>query len=121
MAYFAELVRRFGGVHPALASYNAGEHRVVEWNSDRPGLELDEYIDDIPFPETQAYVKKIIGTADDYRRLYADAAGAGQKAAAKAGTTSKHKPSPTAKKKTAPPKKTASPKKNQPSVPLTIS
>jgi soluble lytic murein transglycosylase len=30
----------------------------------------DEFIDDIPYPETQNYVKKILGTTDDYRRLY---------------------------------------------------
>ena len=27
-------------------------------------------VDDIPFPETQNYVKRILGTAEDYRRLY---------------------------------------------------
>ena len=30
----------------------------------------DEFIDDIPFPETQNYVKRILGTAEDYRYLY---------------------------------------------------
>ena len=34
----------------------------------------DEFIDDIPFPETQNYVKRILGTAEDYRRLYGSAA-----------------------------------------------
>ena len=32
------------------------------------------FIDDIPFPETQNYVKRILGTAEDYRRLYGAAA-----------------------------------------------
>ena len=36
----------------------------------------DEFIDDIPFPETQIYVKKILGTAEDYRQLYGDRADA---------------------------------------------
>jgi soluble lytic murein transglycosylase len=71
-AYFADLVRRSSGIAQALASYNAGERRVAQWNAERPGLELDEYIDDIPFPETQTYVKKILGTSEDYRRLYAE-------------------------------------------------
>jgi soluble lytic murein transglycosylase len=69
-AYFADLVRQFGGAHFALATYNAGPNRVQRWISDKPGLERDEFIDDIPFPETQNYVKKILGTAEDYRRLY---------------------------------------------------
>ena len=69
-AYFADLVRQFGGAHYALATYNAGPNRVARWIAQRPGIDRDEFIDDIPFPETQAYVKKILGTAEDYRRLY---------------------------------------------------
>jgi soluble lytic murein transglycosylase len=72
MVCFADALRRSGDVTRALAGYNAGEARVVRWNAERPGLELDEYIDDIPFSETQTYVKKILGTAEDYRRLYAE-------------------------------------------------
>jgi soluble lytic murein transglycosylase len=68
--YFARLVDQFGAEHLALASYNAGESRVVRWVAERPGLERDEFIDDIPFPETQNYVKRILGTAEDYRALY---------------------------------------------------
>ncbi len=68
--YIADLMRQFGGAAYALAGYNAGEHRVVRWRAERPGLPVDEWIDDIPFPETQNYVKRILGTAEDYRRLY---------------------------------------------------
>jgi soluble lytic murein transglycosylase len=68
--YFATLVERFGGTHYALASYNAGENRVVRWKAERPGIDEDEFIDDIPYPETQNYVKRILGTAEDYRMLY---------------------------------------------------
>ena len=68
--YFSELLRQFGDAAPALAAYNAGEHRVVKWLAERPGLDRDEFIDDIPFPETQNYVKRILGTAEDYRILY---------------------------------------------------
>ncbi len=70
MTYFKDLMDRFGGAHFALAGYNAGEHRVVRWKAERPGVPQDEFIDDIPFPETQNYVKRILGTAEDYRRLY---------------------------------------------------
>ena len=70
MRYFKDLMDRFGGAHYALASYNAGEQRIARWIAERPGLDQDEFIDDIPFPETQNYVKRILGTADDYRRLY---------------------------------------------------
>ena len=68
--YFARLVRQFGGTYYALASYNAGENRVVRWKGERPGMDEDEFIDDIPYPETQNYVKRVLGTAEDYRLLY---------------------------------------------------
>lgn len=68
--YFKDMVNRFGGVHYALAGYNAGPHRVVAWVKEAPGLPRDEFIDNIPFAETQGYVKRILGTAEDYRRLY---------------------------------------------------
>ena len=66
----ADTIKKFGGVHLALAAYNAGDSRVFGWQRERPGMPQDEFIDDIPFPETQNYVKRILGTAEDYRRLY---------------------------------------------------
>src|SRR4051812_4048588 len=123
-AYFADLVRQFGGAHFALATYNAGPSRVAKWIAAKPGLERDEFIDDIPFPETQNYVKRILGTAEDYRRLYgpdgtADdsdaipavahppaAAASSAKAETASKTTVKKKAAP-AKKKTAARKKKA--------------
>lgn len=69
-AYLADKIREFGDLHLVLASYNAGERAVRRWQTERPGVETEEFIDDIPYPETQLYVKKILGTAEDYRRLY---------------------------------------------------
>ena len=57
-------------MHLALASYNAGETPVRRWMRESPDLPQDEFIDDIPYPETQQYVKRMLGTAEDYRRLY---------------------------------------------------
>src|SRR5437762_9756571 len=68
--YFKRLIQKFGGTYYALASYNAGDSRVVRWRAERPTMDEDEFIDDIPFPETQNYVKRILGTAEDYRHLY---------------------------------------------------
>jgi soluble lytic murein transglycosylase len=70
MAKLADDLKRFGEMHLVLASYNAGPGAVRRWIDDRPGLARDEFIDDIPYPQTQGYVKKILGTAEDYRRLY---------------------------------------------------
>ena len=110
-AYFADLVKQFGGLHFALATYNAGPSRIARWIAAKPGLERDEFIDDIPFPETQNYVKRILGTAEDYRRLYgpegsADATDAiPALARAPADAPVKAKAAPPAKKKPAPAKK----------------
>ena len=68
--HFKDLVDKFGGIHYALASYNAGEGRVAEWLKEYPDLPADEFIDSIPYSETQNYVKRILGTTEDYRRLY---------------------------------------------------
>ncbi|MFN7913725.1 MAG: transglycosylase SLT domain-containing protein [Vicinamibacterales bacterium] len=73
-AYLADKIREFGDLHLVLASYNAGERAVHRWQSERPGLPTEEFIDDIPYPETQLYVKKILGTSEDYRRLYGNTA-----------------------------------------------
>lgn len=68
--YLGDKIREFGGVHLALASYNAGETPVRRWMRENPDLPQDEFIDSIPYPETQQYVKRLLGTAEDYRRLY---------------------------------------------------
>ena len=68
--YLADMIREFGSVHLALASYNAGETPVRRWMRENPGLPQDEFIDSITYPETQQYVKRLLGTAEDYRRLY---------------------------------------------------
>src|SRR6185295_6677689 len=56
MKYFADKIKEFGAVHLALASYNAGERAVRRWIAEHPGVPQD--------------VKKLLGTAEDYRRLY---------------------------------------------------
>ncbi len=75
-AYLADKIREFGDLHLVLASYNAGERAVHRWTTERPNVPRDEFIDDIPYPQTQLYVKKILGTAEDYRRLYGNDAAA---------------------------------------------
>jgi soluble lytic murein transglycosylase len=70
-AYLAEKMKEFGELHLALASYNAGERAVRRWLAERPDVaDPQEFIDDIPYLETQNYVKRILGTVEDYRRLY---------------------------------------------------
>jgi soluble lytic murein transglycosylase len=72
--YFKDLVDKFGGIHYALAGYNAGDARVAAWIRESPDLAADEFIDSIPFPETQNYVKRIrvaCFTSDEYNKAAA--------------------------------------------------
>ena len=56
----------------ALAAYNAGEGKVDEWwrNAADRG-ETFKVADHIPFPETRAYVGKVLSARRAYRREYA--------------------------------------------------
>lgn len=115
-AYLADKIREFGDPHLVLASYNAGERAVRRWQAERPGVPVDEFIDAIPYPETQNYVKKILGTAEDYRRIYGDPSRATTDTlavpSAPAAAVSAPKPSSSAPaRKAAPAKKKPAPKK----------
>ena len=74
-AYLKDQLAEFGSMYIVLAAYNAGDARARRWMRERPGLAQEEFIDDIPFYETQGYVRKILATAEDYRRLYGADAG----------------------------------------------
>lgn len=54
----------------AIASYNAGPGNVANW-IDRYGLEdEDEFVREIPFPETKGYVEAVFSNYWNYLRLY---------------------------------------------------
>ena len=44
----------------ALASYNAGQHRVKKWKSQSPVYDADIWIETIPFYETRRYVRAVL-------------------------------------------------------------
>jgi soluble lytic murein transglycosylase len=57
-AYFADLVREFGHVHLALASYNAGESRVRRWLAERADLPHDRIHRRHPVPRNTELCQK---------------------------------------------------------------
>ncbi len=69
--YLAQLRARFQEPLLAVASYNAGPHRVQKWLAERKGADLEEFVDQIPFDETRAFVKRVFTSWQQYRRLYA--------------------------------------------------
>ena len=66
--YLAWLIDHYGDNETlAVAAYNAGTGNVDGWLVDDPGLKVGE----IPFPETRAYVAKVLSARREYRREYA--------------------------------------------------
>lgn len=64
--YLRHLLDRFGGDEvAALAAYNAGPGQADEWG----GSQMT--INDISFPETRDYVKKVLEKRREYRHKYA--------------------------------------------------
>ncbi len=69
-AYLAGLLREFGDIRLAAAAYNAGPARVREWWGARRSDDLEVWVEQIPFDETRAFVKRVMLSWDEYRRLY---------------------------------------------------
>jgi soluble lytic murein transglycosylase len=69
--YLGSLIRRFdGSVALALAAYNAGGGAVSRWLGERRGVDLDEFVEEIPIDETRGYVKRVLRSYAAYRLLY---------------------------------------------------
>ncbi len=69
--FLGDLLRRYdGSVALALAAYNAGGGAVARWLEDRGGLDLDEWVEEIPLEETRGYVKRVLRSFAAYRLLY---------------------------------------------------
>ena len=59
-----------GSEEEALAAYNAGENRVVQWLQQANFEEPPEFVESIPFTETREYVQAVLRNAALYRKLY---------------------------------------------------
>jgi soluble lytic murein transglycosylase len=65
----SNLINEFGSYSYALAAYNAGEEKVRTWLENGDYKSIDEFIEDIPYRETRNYVKRIITTFFEYKRV----------------------------------------------------
>jgi soluble lytic murein transglycosylase len=66
------LLDHFGGQVPlAIAGYNAGEAAVDRWLRDSGHLELDAFLEKIPYDETRGYTKRVLASYFTYSWLYA--------------------------------------------------
>ena len=80
-AYFARMMRYYGGSYPlAVAAYNAGPGNVNKWlrsNGDPRNGNIDwvTWVERIPLFETRYYVMRVIGNAVTYSHMYPEKAG----------------------------------------------
>jgi soluble lytic murein transglycosylase len=73
--YLRQMMEKFGGVQEyALAAYNAGDSRVVDWQAAGPYHGMDEFVESIPFTQTREYVEGILRNEETYRSIDAFAA-----------------------------------------------
>jgi soluble lytic murein transglycosylase len=69
--YLRYLLDRYSGsTMLALAAYNGGEANVDQWAADARGSGHPLTISAIPFPETRAYVRRVLSKQRQYRRTY---------------------------------------------------
>jgi len=71
--YLADLGEKFASA-PAkaplvVAAYNAGDEAVLRWLSRVPRMEVDEFVERIPYVETRGYVSRVMGNWAHYEYL----------------------------------------------------
>ena len=54
----------------AIMAYNGGWFSVVNWTKNLKYEDIDDFIEKIPYPETQSYVKKVLRSYWNYSNIY---------------------------------------------------
>ncbi len=54
----------------AVLSYNGGPSNVSRWSGKLDELDFNEFVEDIPYSETQNYIKRVFGSYWNYIRIY---------------------------------------------------
>ena len=74
-AYLRQLMDQYGGKpYQVIAGYNAGPAPLGRWQSQRPAMDADFWIETISYKETREYVARVLSFAAIYDwRLNGDA------------------------------------------------
>lgn len=60
-AYLRQLMDKYGGLpYQVIAGYNAGPAPLARWQSQRPGMDPDFWIETISYKETRDYVARVL-------------------------------------------------------------
>ncbi len=72
--YLKKLLRRYARtdnpIAYALADYNAGRANVLKWNQGAAATNSAVFVEQIGFPATKAYVKRVMARFDSYRARF---------------------------------------------------
>ena len=69
--YYAELKSLLNGLDiSSVAAYNGGIGSVNRWKKSLYYNDTDEFVEQIPYPETKDYVKKVFRSYWNYIRIY---------------------------------------------------
>jgi soluble lytic murein transglycosylase len=85
--YLSSLLKMFGKPELAVAAYNAGETRVMEWTTGQSYEELPEFVESIPITQTRDYVQIVLRNSGLYRRIYRDSGAVSASAAPPAASS----------------------------------
>lgn len=73
-AYLHEMKQKYGRPYVAIAAYNAGPTPTARWQSQRPAMDADFWIETISYKETRDYVARVLAFSVIYDwRLNGDA------------------------------------------------
>ncbi len=71
--YFSNLKKMFYGCEMlAVLSYNGGPANVSNWKKNIENGDFDQFVEDIPYSETQNYIKRVFASYWNYSRIYGD-------------------------------------------------
>ena len=68
--YFSTLLSKYSNIGLALAAYNAGMGRVDNWIKEGTIKADGSDLENIPFKETNLYVRKVLNIYEKYKQLY---------------------------------------------------
>lgn len=68
--YLRQMLDKFDGRQEyAFAAYNAGDYRVIDWQTADNYKDMDEFVESIPFTQTREYVQALMRNEGIYRDL----------------------------------------------------
>ena len=70
VTYLLYLIEKFEDIKTALAAYNAGEGRVSNWLNNPKYSADGKTLYNIPFKETEVYLKRVMRYAKIYSFIY---------------------------------------------------